>query len=132
MKRLYFAVIVFFLAVSVSSGQMAGDTESLTPSEANLFIKTKEISRLLKTVNYLVFNLMDEQQRGETIADRDKFRDKTGIDYFDEQSIKNAGIDTGRPVSFANFDKDNMNDVMLVFLPVFNEKEFPLRGNDNF
>jgi len=127
MKRLYFAVIVFFLAVSVSSGQMAGDTESLTPSEANLFIKTKEISRLLKTVNYLVFNLMDEQQRGETIADRDKFRDKTGIDYFDEQSIKNAGIDTGRPVSFANFDKDNMNDVMLVFLPVFNEKEFPLK-----
>ena len=127
MKRLYFAVIVIFLAVSVTFSQMAGDTESLTPSDANLFVKTKEITRLLKTVNYLVFNLMDEQQRGEAIANRDKFRDKTGIDYFDEQSIKNAGIDTGRPVSFANFDKDNINDVMLVFLPVFNEKEFPLK-----
>ncbi len=127
MKKLFLAVIVLFLAVSVSFSQMAGDTESLTPSDANLFVKTRDISRLLKTVNYLVFYLMDDQQKMEAVSKRDKFRDKTGIDYFDEQSIKNAGIDTSRPVSFANFDKDNVNDVMLVFLPVLNEKEFPLK-----
>lgn len=131
MKRLYFAVIVLFLTVAVSFSQMAGDTESLTPSDVNLFVKTKEISRLLKTMNYLVFNMMDEQQRAETVAARDKFRDKTGIDYFDEQSIKKAGVDTGRPISFANFDRDNIQnnrgEVMLIFLPVFNEKEFPLK-----
>lgn len=127
MKKLYFAVIVILLAGSVTFGQMAGDTESLTPSDVNLFVKSREISRLIKTLNYVVFNLMDEQQRGNIISERNKFRDKTGIDYFDENSIRNAGIDTSRPVSFANFDKDNMDEVMLLFLPVLNEKEFPLK-----
>lgn len=127
MKRLCLAFIAFFLAGSVSFGQMAGDTESLTPSDVNLFVKSKEIVKLLKTFNYLVFNLMDEQQKSEMLAERDKFRDKTGIDYLDEKSVRNAGIDTGRPVSFANFDKDNTDEVMLIFLPVLNEKEFPLK-----
>ena len=127
MKRLCFVFIAFFIAGSVSFGQMAGDTESLTPSDVNLFVKSREIVKLIKTLNYVVFNLMDEQQKGELIAERDKFRDKTGIDYLDEKSIRNAGIDTGRPLSFANFDKDNTDDVMLVFLPVINEKEFPLK-----
>jgi len=127
MKRLCFVFIAFFIAGSVSFGQMAGDTESLTPSDVNLFVKSREIVKLVKTFNYVVFNLMDEQQKGELIAERDKFRDKTGIDYLNEESIRNAGIDTGRPLSFANFDKDNTDDVMLVFLPVINEKEFPLK-----
>ncbi len=131
MKRLCFAFIVFFIAVSVSFSQMPGDTESLTPSDVNLFVKSKEITKMIKTLNYMLFNLMDEQQRGEFVAGRDKFRDKTGIDYFDEKSLRNAGIDTSRPVSFANFDKDNIisgtGEVMLIFLPVLNEKEFPLK-----
>lgn len=131
MKRLCFTFIAVFIAASVSFSQMPGDTESLTPSDVNLFVKSKEITKMMKTLNYMLFNLMDEQQRGEFVAERDKFRDKTGIDYFDEKSLRNAGIDTGRPVSFANFDKDNVNsgtgDVMLIFLPVLNEKEFPLK-----
>ena len=131
MKRLFFAVIAVFIAASVSFSQMPGDTESLTPSDVNLFVKSKEITKMIKTMNYMLFNLMDEQQRGEFVAERDKFRDKTGIDYFDEKSLRNAGIDTKRPVSFANFDKDNVisgtGDVMLIFLPVLNEKEFPLK-----
>lgn len=127
MKRLYSLLITFFLAGSVSFGQMAGDTESLTPADVNLFVKSKEIVKILKTFNYLVFNLMDEQQKADILTERDKFRDKTGIDYLDEKSVRNAGIDTGRPVSFANFDKDNTDEVMLIFLPVLNEKEFPLK-----
>ena len=131
MKKLFFAFIAFFFIGSISFGQMAGDTESLTPSDVNLFVKSKEIVKMIKTLNYMVFNLIDEQQRNELVAGRDKFRDKTGIDYFNEQSLKNSGIDTGRPVSFANFEKDNINsgtgDVMLIFLPVMNEKEFPLK-----
>jgi hypothetical protein len=127
MKRLCLVFVTFFLAGSVSFGQMAGDTETLTPADVNLFVKSKEIVKLLKAFNYLVFNLMDEQQKADILTERDKFRDKTGIDYLDEKSVRNAGIDTGRPVSFANFDKDNTDEVMLIFLPVLNEKEFPLK-----
>jgi len=127
MKKFYSAVIIFFLAGSVTFAQMAGDTESLTPSDVNLFVKSREITRLVKTFNFIVFNIMDEQQKTEMIAERDKFRDKTGIDYLDEKSIRNAGIDTNRPVSFANFDRDNTSEVMLIFLPVLNENEFTLK-----
>jgi hypothetical protein len=131
MKRLCFTFIAVLIAASVSFSQMPGDTESLTPSDVNLFVKSKEIKKMIKTLNYMLFNLMDEQQRGEFVTERDKFMDKTGIDYFDEKSLRNAGIDTNRPVSFGNFDKDNVNsntgDVMLIFLPVLNEKEFALK-----
>ncbi len=131
MKRLCLVLITFFMTGSVTFGQMPGDTESLTPADVNLFVKSRDIVRMVKTMNFMVFNLMDEQQRVDIIADRDKFRDKTGIDYFDEKSLRNAGIDTNRPVSFANFEKDNINsstgDVMLIFLPVLNEKDFPLK-----
>ena len=87
MKKISLIIISIFLAVSLTSGEMAGDTESLTPSDANLFVKTRQINRLMKTMNYIVFNLLDEQNRNEFIAEKNKFRDKTGIDYFDENSI---------------------------------------------
>lgn len=127
MKKFCLFIISLFLTVSVTSGEMAGDTESLIPSDANLFVKTRQISKLLKTMNNIVFNLLDEQNRNEFIAEKNKFRDKTGIDYFDEKSIRNAGIDTERPISFANFDRDNTDEVMLIFLPVINDQEFPLK-----
>jgi hypothetical protein len=123
--------ISILLAVSVTKAEMPGDTESLTPSDANVFVKTKQIVKLLKTMNYIVFNLMDEKDKNEFITERKKFMDKTGIDYTDEKSLRNAGIDTNKPVSFANFDKDNPNnktgEVMMIFLPIINEKEFPLK-----
>jgi len=131
MKKIYLAIISLFLAISITSGEMTGDTESLTPSDANIFVKTKQIAKLLKTMNYIVFNLMDEKDKNEFIAERKKFIDKTGIDYSSEKSLRSAGIDTNRPVSFANFGWDNNNNktgqVMLVFLPILNEQEFPLK-----
>jgi hypothetical protein len=131
MKKIYLIIISILLAVSVTKAEMPGDTESLTPSDANVFVKTKQIVKLLKTMNYIVFNLMDEKDKNEFITERKKFMDKTGIDYTDEKSLRNAGIDTNKPVSFANFDKDNPNnktgEVMMIFLPIINEKEFPLK-----
>ena len=127
MKKLYFVLIAFFLTSSISFGQTADDVESIIPSEVQLFLKTKEISKLNKTVNYIINNLMDEKQRGEFIAKRDEFKKNTGIDCLDEKSLRSAGIDTDRSLSFANFDKDNINDVNLLFIPVLNEEEAVLR-----
>jgi len=127
MKKLYFVLIAFFLTCSITFGQTADDVESIIPSEVQIFLKTKEISKLTKTMNYIVNSLMDEKQRGEFIAKRDEFKKNTGIDYLDEKSLKNAGIDTDRSVSLVSYDKDNISDVFLLFIPVLNEDEAVLR-----
>ena len=127
MKKLYFIIIAFFLTCSISFGQMAGDSESLIPSDVNILVKSKEISKLTKTLNYIVNNLMDESQRADFFAKRDEFKQNTGIDYLDESSLKNAGIDTSRSLAFANFDKDKLDEVNLFFIPVSNEEDAVLR-----
>jgi len=124
MKKLYLIVTLVFLLSSMTFGDVVGDTESMTPAEVTVFIKTRHIGRLLKTANYLVYNLMEDEQREKIISEKNAFRDKTGVDYLDEESLKNFGIDTSRPVSFAMFDKDNQREVMAVFIPVTDEKEF--------
>nr|AXS01273.1 hypothetical protein [uncultured bacterium] len=127
MKKFYFAIIAFFLTCSISFGQMSGDSESLVPADVSIFVKSKEISKLTKTMNYIVNNLMDEKQRGEFIAKRDEFKKNTGIDYLDEKSLRSAGVDTDRSVSLANFEKDISDDVNLLLIPVLNEDEAVLR-----
>jgi len=127
MKKVYFVIIAFVLTCSISFGQMAGDIESIIPSSVHIFLKTKEISKLIKTMNYIVNNLMDGKQRGEFIAKRDEFKKNTGIDFLDEKSLKNAGVDTDRAASFASFDKDNTDDAYLLLIPVLNEEEAVLR-----
>lgn len=124
MKKLYLIVTLVFLFSAMTFGDVVGDTESMTPAEVTVFVKTRHIGRLLKTANYLVYNVMEEEQRNKIISDKNAFRDKTGVDYLDEESLKNFGIDTSRPVSFAMFEKDNQREAMAAFLPVANEKEF--------
>jgi hypothetical protein len=127
MKKIYLVIIAFILTCSISFGQMANDIESIIPAEVQIFFKTKEISKLTKTINYTVNNLMDAKQRAELLAKRDEFKNNTGIDYLDENSLRSAGIDTDRSVSIARFDKDNIHDVILLLIPVLNEGEAVLR-----
>jgi len=124
MKKLYLIVILVLLFSAITFGDVVGDTESMTPAEVTVFVKTRHIGRLLKTANYLVFNVMEDEQRNKIISEKNAFRDKTGVDYLDEESLKNFGIDTSRPISFAMFEKDIQREVMAAFIPVYNEKEF--------
>lgn len=130
MRKLLISLAVVVFMVPALFSQNAGDTESLVSADLNAFAKTSEITRLLKTVNYTVNNLMDEQTRSQVLLQRDEFRDRTGIDYLNEASLKNNGIDTSRPLSMAFFRDDNYRDVYILFVPVFNEKEFPQKFNE--
>ncbi|HPS58394.1 MAG TPA: DUF3352 domain-containing protein [Spirochaetota bacterium] len=130
MRKLLISLAAVILMVPAVFSQNAGDTESLVSADLNAFAKTSEITRLLKTVNYTVNTLMDEQTRSQILMQRDAFKDKTGIDYLNEASLKNNGIDTSRPLSMAFFRDDNYRDVFILFVPVFNEKEFPQKFNE--
>lgn len=124
MKKLYLIVTLLFLFSAMTFGDVIGDTESMTPSEVTVFVKTRHIGRLLKTANYLLYNVMEDEQRNKIISEKNALRDRTGVDYLDEESLRGFGIDTSRPISFAMFDRDNQREVMAAFLPVTNEKEF--------
>lgn len=127
MKRVYFLLLTFFVAGSVAFGQMPGDTESMIPADVNMFMKTRELSKVSRSLNFIVFGLLGESERGGMVSSRNSFRDMTGIDFLDEMSLANAGVDTSRPVSFANFNRDTKDNVRVLFIPVVNEKEAPLR-----
>jgi len=105
MRKLLISLAAVILMVPAVFSQNAGDTESLVSADLNAFAKTSEITRLLKTVNYTVNTLMDEQTRSQILMQRDAFKDKTGIDYLNEASLKNNGIDTSRPLSMAFFQR---------------------------
>lgn len=130
MRKLLISLTALILVAQAAFSQNTPDTESLVSADLNAFVKTSEIIKLLKTVNYTVNNLMDEQSRSQILSERDEFRDKTGIDYLSEASLRNNGIDTSRPLSMAFFKDDNARDVFILFVPVFNEKEFPQKFNE--
>ena len=127
MKRFSIIFIVFFLFQGLVFADFSGDTESLLPEDAGFFIKTKKISHLLKTANYIVSELLDDESRNSFNKEREEFRNKTGVDYLNNESLKKCGIDTERPISFVSYEKDNNLDVMAFFVPVTNEKDFPLK-----
>lgn len=127
MKRLSLISIIFVLLQSGLFADYAGDTESLLPEDAGIFIKTKKISHLLKTINYASSVLLDAEGRKAFNEKRAEFRKTTGIDYLNGESLKRSGIDIERPISFVSYEKDNNLDVMAFLVPVINEKEFPLK-----
>jgi len=127
MKRLSLILFISVMLQSALFADFAGDTESLVPEDAGIFIKTKKISYLLKTVNYVSSNLLDAEGKKAFNEKRNEFRRKTGVDYLSGESLKRNGIDIERPISFVSYEKDNNLDVMAFLVPVLNEKEFPLK-----
>jgi len=127
MRRILISLTAALLMVPALFSQNRGETESLVSSEVNAFVQTGEIAGLLKNVNYTINHLFDEQTRSQVFLQRDEFRDKTGIDFLNEASLRNNGIDTSRPLSVAFYPDDNQRDVFILFVPVYNEKEFPLK-----
>jgi hypothetical protein len=127
MKRLSLVLIISVMLQSALFADYAGDTESLVPEDAGIFIKTKKISYLLKTVNYVSSVLLDSEGKKAFNEKREEFRKKTGVDYLNGESLKRNGIDIERPVSFVSYGKDNNLDVMAFLVPVINEKDFPLK-----
>jgi len=120
MHKIKLILIILLLSSGISFGQTIGDTESITPEKAYIFIKTRNIQRLLKSFNYIIYHILGEEERDSIISQRDAFKDITGIDYLNEESLKSFGIDTGRSLSYAIFPQDTGREVIELFIPVKN------------
>lgn len=129
MKKIVLLLIVLLSAVHGSSRESVTGTEieSITPSSAVLFLKTSKVREFAASVKAMVADFSKEQELKEFFDGINAIRDKTGIDILDGNSLKKAGIDIERKMGFAFFKSTGKSENIIVFLPVIDEKQFPLK-----
>ena len=128
-KTVLFTLIAFIaLASGVYPQERADVVESITPSPVMLFVKTSRIKNFLVSLKFVADNLLSAERAGALKSRTDGFKSKTGVDLTDIASLEKAGIDVDRSLSFAMYPEGRKNEErMLIFLPVMDEKTFPLK-----
>ncbi len=116
------------LATGVYPQERADIVESITPSNVMLFLKTSRIKKFLGSLRFVSDNLLSNEMAVAMKNKTDRLKNRTGFDMLDIASLDKAGIDVNRSVSFAMYQGGRHGeDRMLIFLPVLDEKAFPLK-----
>jgi hypothetical protein len=129
MKKLHL-LLVFILVTGqgIAQDSVTGiEIESITPSTAILFVKTSKVRKFVATVKELAADFPEEKEMKEILESIKSFRDKTGIDALDSNSLSEAGIDVERKMGLAFFESSGKSENIIIFLPVADEKKFPLK-----
>jgi hypothetical protein len=121
-------VLILIPASGVYTQERADVVEAFTPSPAMLFVKTSRVRDLVESVNFAARNLLVQETADSLNKKREEFKRKTGVDPLDTESLKNAGIDVERTLGLALYPPvGSHEDRTLVFIPVKDEKIFPLK-----
>jgi hypothetical protein len=127
-------VIVMLLALSpvfgVQEPAVKAGPADLVASTAVLYAETSEIGKSLPVARYFIKNFLPEKKQKEVSDWSAEFRKKTGVDPLDELSLSKAGVDISRSVCFAYLESGEQSERILIFIPVKNEKTFPLKFVD--
>ncbi len=119
------------LLISVASAQDQARpdvVESFLPSSVQMFAKTSRIKGLIDSVNSFMNTYLTPELRGKILQSRDEFKNKTGLDLLNADSLRNSGIDVNRTLAFAMYKKKgDTGERMAITIPVVNEKTFPLK-----
>jgi hypothetical protein len=129
MKKLIFLLIFVLTAGHGFAQNRVTDTEieSITPADAILFIKTSKVRKFAASLNAMVTDFSGEQELKEFLEGITAIRNKTGIDILDSNSLGEAGIDVERKMGLAFFKSSGKSENIIIFLPVLDEKKFPLK-----
>lgn len=127
MKKILSIIIFLLFSISVYA-QAEFNIETLVPDSSILVIKTSKIKRLVQSINFVMDNLLNDEDKAGVKKEIDDLEKKMGFNFLDEPSLAAYGIDTGRRACAAYLEKGTENDErILLFLPVMNEKMFPLK-----
>ncbi len=118
---------VFFVFLLLNTVQAAVNPDRLISSSARVFVYSAPIKNFLGSCNYLIDKVLDENVRGSVRAYEQVFSERTGVDFFDEYSLKKFGVDTTRSLCLAVFPKYRNNQMLLISVPVTNDSSFPLK-----
>ena len=109
-----------------TDGRVCLDT--IIPDSAMLVFRTTRLERLLHSVHYVVDTLLHDNAKKLLFGQIDIIKTKTGIDFFNERSLKEHGIDSTRDAAAAFYaSSGNTDERLVVYIPVLNEKLFPLQ-----
>ncbi len=117
MKRLLPCMLVFIV---VSAGAQERRTlESIVPSSAGFFAKTAQIRDLVKSAGLFLDTVLSGPQRQKAESALAEFRNKTGVDPLDPESLSGAGIDTEGRIGLAWFGKGRTenSDRIILYIP---------------
>jgi len=130
MKK-HMLMVLLILCSLVPGGfpqERADVVEAVTPSSAMLFIKTSRIKNFVVSVKFVADNLLHREYAEKFARKINEIKTKTGVDPMDIESLKKAGIDVDRTASMAMYPEGKKNEErMLLFIPVLDEKTFPLK-----
>jgi hypothetical protein len=116
------------LATGVYPQERADVVESITPAPVTLFVKTARLKNFLVSLKFVSDNLLSAGRAGALKSKTDTFKNRTGVDIVDIAALEKAGIDIDRSAGFAMYPAGKRGeDRMLIFLPVKDEKTFPLK-----
>lgn len=122
-------VIILFFSHGFS-GQKP-QVETFVPDDVIVFVKSSPLEKLLKSVNFSIEYLLNENQKSDINEAIDEFKELTGIDPVNAASLSSAGIDVSRPVSAA-YSGENIDgqEKLSIIIPVLNDKIFPEKFMD--
>ncbi len=100
--------------------------EKLVPSSAILFAETARIDSFIPVIKYFITNFSSPDSEG-ALTWCENFKAKTGIDPLDSVSLSKADIDVTRSAYLAYLQAGSNADKILIFIPVKNEKSFPMK-----
>lgn len=127
MYKPFSLILALALLTGGSAAERADEIDSMTPSSAVLLIKTSRINDFVVSFTYVIENLLSTRRADSFMKEKNAFRDRTGIDPLDLDSLKKAGVDVERRAGMAIFpDGTRGEERMALFMPVLNVKTFPL------
>lgn len=130
MKKIVPLILVLLLAIiqDIYPQERVDAVESIAPSGVMLFIKTSRVRQAVVSLKFIVDNLLSREDAEKFNRKKDDIKNKLGLDPMDIESLKNAGIDVNRTASMAIYPKGRHDEErILLFIPVLDEKTFPLR-----
>lgn len=100
--------------------------ETLVPASTILFVKSSPVKTLVKSANYMLNSVYSDQEKKEFMTGMEEYKNKSGIDPLNTESLVKAGIDIDRTAAVAYMGSDVQGgEKLIVMLPVQNEKTFP-------
>lgn len=128
------AVVSILLALSLSiagAGEPAGpDPAALVPASAVMYAASSRLERALPTAAYVIKEILPASNSKNIIEWRDRFRERTGIDVFNADSLARADVDVKRPAAVAYLKAERDDERIMILIPVKNPGRFPLRFVD--
>ncbi len=124
---IYCALLVLFSWLNPLAGYSFSNPRGMVSSDVQIMVSTSSVKNFIESLNSIPPGAGGGEFQRSLSGVRDNFLRKTGVDILDSYSLKKLGVDTGRPLLMAWFPKVKRIKNIIVIIPVYDGKRFPLK-----